>query len=395
MDINKKIKTGSDFSGVGALDQAFKRLGIIQDKKFACDWDKYARQTYIENYGEPPYFPENVYDREIPEEPLDVYMSTPPCQTFSIAGKGDGEDDERGVLFYNSHNFIQVNKPRYFIFENVKGLILDDKVNKTDDMGRTFRKWLDYLGGKSVNGDVSLFPHEKSVPYHIYWFILDSEEYNIPQKRERVFIVGIRDDKDNHFRIPKKMKMVKKLKDCLEDNVDEKYFIPIERCKKLIKKENGVIRVKSATLRGFETAKIYDCIALSYPTSKTKRGRVGHGVSNTLTCHDVQTVVVPISTPGRTEKKQNGVRFKFNNEVFYTVTTQDQHGILLAEVDEKDRKNVVGFGIRYLTPRESFNIMDFPSSFKIPVSNTQAYKQCGNSVPVGLLVAILKQLKFE
>lgn len=166
----KVLKTGSDFSGVGAFDQALLRLGIKYETVFACDMDKYARQTFIHNYGEPKYYPENVYDREIPEEPLDIYMTSPPCQSFSLAGKRKGEDDDRGVLFYNSHEFIQKNKPRYFIFENVKGLL-------SDASGRTFNVWLEHLGGKSVNGNPIIFPMENATPYHIYWKVLNAKDY--------------------------------------------------------------------------------------------------------------------------------------------------------------------------------------------------------------------------
>lgn len=81
------INVGSDFSGVGAFNQALIRLGISYNEVFACDMDKYARQTFIHNYGEPGYYPENVYDREIPFESLDIYMTSPPCQAFSLAGK--------------------------------------------------------------------------------------------------------------------------------------------------------------------------------------------------------------------------------------------------------------------------------------------------------------------
>ena len=115
------IKVGSDFSGVGAFNQALIRLGIEYKEVFACDMDKYARQTFIHNYGEPEYYPTDVYEREIPKESLDIYMTSPPCQAFSLAGKRLGKDDKRGILFFNSYEFIQQNKPRYFIFENVKG----------------------------------------------------------------------------------------------------------------------------------------------------------------------------------------------------------------------------------------------------------------------------------
>ncbi len=118
--MSKKLRVGSDFSGVGAFNQALMRLGLAYEEIFACDMDKYARQTFIANYGEPQYYPVNVYDRAIPEESLDIYMTSPPCQAFSLAGKRLGKDDQRGILFFNSLEFIQKNQPRYFIFENVK-----------------------------------------------------------------------------------------------------------------------------------------------------------------------------------------------------------------------------------------------------------------------------------
>jgi len=83
----KKITTGSDFSGVGAFDYAIERVcaakGIKHERIYACDWDKYARITYAHNHGEPTYYPKDVYEREIPSESIDIYMTSPPCQSFS------------------------------------------------------------------------------------------------------------------------------------------------------------------------------------------------------------------------------------------------------------------------------------------------------------------------
>lgn len=219
------IKVGSDFSGVGAFNQALKRLGIEYDELFACDMDKYARQTFELNYGKPKDFPFDVYEREIPKESLDIYMTSPPCQAFSLAGKRLGKEDKRGILFFNSLEFIQENKPRYFIFENVKGLLSHDKQDKNAEYGRTFQEWINYLGGKSVNGVHTFFPIEDSVPYHIYFQVLNAKHYGIPQNRERIFIIGIRDDEDNDFQFPKPFPLEKRLKDVLETEVDEKYFL--------------------------------------------------------------------------------------------------------------------------------------------------------------------------
>lgn len=212
------IRVGSDFSGVGAFNQALIRLGIEYKEVFACDMDKYARQTYIHNYGEPEHYPTNVYEREIPSESLDIYMTSPPCQAFSLAGKRLGKKDKRGILFFSSLEFIQVNNPKYFIFENVKGLL-------SDDGGKTFSEWINLLGGKSINGNVSLFPYPDSVPYHLYWQVLNAKNHGVPQNRERVFLVGIRDDEDNNFRFPIKEQLKTRLKDVLEDDVEKKYFL--------------------------------------------------------------------------------------------------------------------------------------------------------------------------
>lgn len=446
--MKEKIKVGSDFSGVGAFDQALKRLNINHETVFACDMDKFARQTYIKNYGVPDYYPTNVYDRDIPDESLDIYMTSPPCQAFSLAGKRLGKDDLRGVLFFNSYEFIQKNNPRYFIFENVKGLL-------SDDNGSTFQEWINYLGGKSVNGVPVLFPNDECVNYHIYWKVLNAKNHGVPQNRERVFIVGIRDDSDNVFSWPKEEYLTKNLKDVLESEIDEKYFLSdkmlnglVSHTERMQMKGNGFnfspktgnekyaasvttragsrpddnyIKVKSATKQGFEVATENDSINYSVPNSETRRGRVGKGVAQTLdtACNqgvmvgtwrthkdgngfrEIQdgncptipararedgsgqpVICVPVLTPDRVNKRQNGRRFKDDGDPSFTITTQDRHGIF------------DGFRIRRLTPRECFRLMDFPDSFEWPVSDSQAYKQAGNSIVVRCLELIISKLNF-
>ena len=320
------IKTGSDFSGVGAFDQALRKLGIDYKTIYACDWDKYSRQTYIENYGEPKYFPKDVYERKIPKESLDLYMTSPPCQAFSLAGKRKGEDDERGVLFYNSHEFIQKNNPRYFIFENVRGLL-------SDANGLTFKVWLDMLGGKSVNGNPVLFPNENSTPYHIYWQVLNAKNYGVPQNRERVFIIGIRDDADNMFRFPKTQHLTKKLKDVLEDNVDDKYFLNEYTNNKRVNQ--------------------------NYNKHKNIIEKGDFMDSYNQTIHKDITPTITSRITGSN-----------NYHIF-----EEKH-------------------IRRLTPRECFRLMDFPEDFKWSVSDTQAYKQAGNSIVVNVLAEIINKLKL-
>lgn len=449
------IKVGSDFSGVGAFDQALKRLGIDYETIFACDMDKYARQTFIHNYGEPKYYPENVYDREIPKESLDIYMTSPPCQAFSLAGKRKGEDDKRGVLFYNSHEFIKQNKPRYFIFENVKGLL-------SDDNGKTFGKWIDLLGGKSVNGNQIMFPNEDSVPYHIYHKVLNAKNYGVPQNRERIFIVGIRDDSDNNFLFPKEIPLTKKLKDVLEDNVDEKYYLSDLAINGINNHERKVpyltgeepnsnaliagyykiprygqyLKIKSATSKGYEVAEIgEDSINLEHPNSETRRGRVGKSVAQTLTTSCNQGVAIGAirgRNPENPTSRQSGSptqqMLEINeNGTSNCLTTVQKDNVVVEVINPlKDKTNygwhfeqqvydengitrtvkagggsgnnpklLKDYRIRKLTPRECFRLMDFPEDFDFSVvSDSQAYKQAGNSIVVNVLAEIIKKLNL-
>ena len=378
------LKVGSDFSGVGAFNQALTRLGVEYQEVFACDMDKYARQTFIHNYGEPKYYPTNVYDREIPSESLDIYMTSPPCQAFSLAGKRLGKDDKRGILFFNSYEFIQVNNPRFFIFENVKGLL-------SDDGGNTFQEWINMLGGRSVNGLPILFPYDNALPYHLYWQVLNAKKHGVPQNRERVFLIGIRDDKDNNFRFPAEEHLSKRLKDVLEEEVDDKYFlsekmvnfvlttkfqeakpIDINRDEAPCVKVGGDVscfRVKSATSKGYEEATKGDSINFSVPNSETRRGRVGKGVAQTLDT-------------------------KCNQGVIHNCITEaiGRQGSSSEYIDSCKKVYQSSNQIRRLTPRECFRLMDFPDTFTWDVSDSQAYKQAGNSIVVRVLEKIIKNL---
>lgn len=484
------INIGSDFSGVGAFDQALLKLGFDYKTIFACDWDKYARLTYIHNYGEPKYFPKDVYEREIPNESLDIYMTSPPCQAFSLAGKRKGEDDKRGILFYNSHEFIQKNKPRYFIFENVKGLLSDDK-------GKTFQRWIDYLAGKSVNGNPTIFPHEESVPYHVYYQVLNSKNYGVPQNRERIFIIGIRDDQDNIFSFPKPIHLKKRLKDVLEENVDEKYFLsntlltwidkhrakrdssnkyPLEKddisaCMTARYGKNGAedpyvfqdvmihdipeivnIRKNEVNIVGLQKClkehKKKSIKQISFELNENK-STVEHWFRtdkyfsipdakiwfDLKKCLNIDTDEFDLSITEFIEKE--GV-FEKSNRVYDdrgiapTITstsaderimnhkklnTNQQEKIKNLKVDENIsgclteafgragssdeymsivKKNALLTGkIRRLTPRECFRLMDFPDTFDFSVvSNSQAYKQAGNSIVVNVLCEIIKKLNL-
>lgn len=392
------VEYGSDFSGVGAFDYAINRVHNKTRNVFACDMDKFARQSYLANHKDPEYYPENVYEREIPAKPLDIYMTSPPCQSFSLAGKRKGKDDDRGVLFFNSHEFIKENKPRFFIFENVKGLL-------SDDNGRTFQEWVNYLGGKSVNGQPCIFPHDEAVPYHIYYKVLNSKKHGVPQNRERIFIVGIRDDNDNVFSWPKEEYLEKRLKDVLESEVDDKYFLSDKMVEGLISKDgksgfinqntqeskvfsdDGTSPTIAAGTHGYANGYVStEIIQLNNPKHSNDRVYMDNGLSPTLNTmqggNRQPFVCIAVLTPDRPNKRQNGRRFKNDGEPSFTLSTQDKHGIY------------DGYKIRKLTPRECFRLQDFPDSFEFVCSDSQLYKQAGNSITVRVLELIIKKLKL-
>jgi DNA (cytosine-5)-methyltransferase 1 len=360
----RKIRVGSDFSGVGAFNQALNRLKIEYEEVYSCDWDKYARQTFIANYGEPKYYPKDVYEREIPNESLDIYMTSPPCQAFSLAGKRLGKNDEkgRGILFFNSLEFIEKNRPRFFIFENVKGLL-------SDDSGNTFNEWINYLGGKSVNGSGVLFSFQDSIPYHIYWKVLNAKDYGVPQNRERVFIIGIRDDKDNNFTFPPEEPLKKRLKDILKSEVDKKYYLSEKMIEGFTKhserhKEKGT----GFTFEPKNENDIANCLR-----------------ANAALCPTDNTIIVGDLNKGG----QRGLVYDIESKVMSC----------LSATDYKQPKQIMESKIRKLTPIECFRLMDFPDSLvenarKSGVSDSQLYKQAGNSIVVAVLEKIINRFKL-
>ena len=388
---------GSDFSGVGAFNQALKRLGIKYNEIFACDMDKYARQTFIYNYGEPKYYPTNVYEREIPLQSLDIYMTSRPCQAFSLFGKRLGKNDKRGILFFNSLEFIEKNKPRFFIFENVKGLL-------SDDNGKTFSEWVNFLGGKSVNGAPVLFPYADSVDYHLYWKVLNAKHHGVPQNRERVFLIGIRDEKDNNFSFPAKEHLTKRLKDVLEIEVDKKYFLSEKMVNGFLSHNKRHIDEKNQD--GFnwkpkDENQIANCIRANAALCATDNSII-------IKSETFNQGVICGAIRGRGENNEQTLELN-NSNYTNSITTVQKDNVIVHNciteaigrqgssseyIDSCKKVYQLTHQIRRLTPRECFRLMDFPDSFTWPVSDSQAYKQAGNSIVVNVLYKILKNLNI-
>lgn len=187
------------FAGIGGIRLGFE--GRNCESVFASEWDKAARLMYRANFGEEPFGDINdIAPQDIPDH--DILLAGFPCQPFSIAGKGLGFTDTRGTLFFNIESILEAKKPSAFLLENVKRLT-------THDNGQTFAVILEKL---------------RRLGYTVYYKVFNSLDFGLPQKRERIYIVGFREPL--HFDFPKPIGYYKPLTDFLEpdENVPESFF---------------------------------------------------------------------------------------------------------------------------------------------------------------------------
>ena len=198
------VKVLELFGGIGACTQAFKRVGIPFEVVDYVEIDKYACKSYNAMNGT-DFKPQDIceWDKDIK---VDFVMHGSPCQDFSVAGKGLGGDEGSGTrssLMYETIRIVEKLKPKYVLWENVK--------NVTGKKHRhNFDKYL-----------VSL----QQLGYNNYWQIMNAKDYGIPQNRERVFVLSIRRDCDDGYEFPEPFPLQLRLKDMLDDEVDEKFYL--------------------------------------------------------------------------------------------------------------------------------------------------------------------------
>lgn len=311
----KKIdfKTIDLFAGVGGIRLGFEKAGF--ETMFANDFDEKCKITYDLNFPTSKLIVEDIRKIGIDDLPkFNFLLGGFPCQAFSIAGYRQGFKDEkgRGNLFFDIAEIIDAKKPDGFLLENVKNL-------KSHDGGKTFRIIQETL----VN-----------LGYHLKTKVMNSMEYgNVPQNRERIYIVGFKDKSFiDKFDFPQPVKLTVRVTDLLEKNVPEKYYYngkPLfEKLKKWVKDEGKVYQWRRQYVRENKSGVC--------PTLTANMGMGGHNV--------------PII---------------------------------------KDKK-----GIRKLTPRECALIQGFPKSYKLPqIADSALYKQFGNSVTVPVIEALALQMQ--
>lgn len=307
-----KFRTLDLFAGIGGIRLGFEKAGF--KTVFANDFEPKCKDTYDLNFKDSKLVVEDIRKIEIDDLPeFDFLLAGFPCQAFSIAGYRQGFKDEkdRGNLFFDIARIIEKRQPAGFLLENVKNL-------KSHDGGRTFE-----IIEKTL----------KDLGYHLRVKVLNSMEYgNVPQNRERIYIVGFKDERHcQKFVLPDPVKLSNRVSDLLEKNVPEKYYYNGKPLYKKLHKE-----VKNGGVYQWRRQYVRENKRGVCPTLTANMGTGGHNV--------------PIIKDGK--------------------------------------------GIRKLTPLECARIQGFPKSYNLPdIADSALYKQIGNSVTVPVIEAIAKQIK--
>lgn len=369
------------FAGIGGF-----RLGMEQAGHECVgyvEWDKFARLSYQSIHNTEGEWTAHdittVRASDIPR--ANVWCFGFPCQDISVAGKQKGFTGNRSSLFFTVTRLIrdieEENRPEFLLIENVKNLL---SINGGWDFAK-LQIELDEIG------------------YDCEWDVLNSKDI-VPQNRERVFIVGHLRGRSTRKIFPIEREngsasAANEIKIAVMGNVNPSgkgingNVYSSEGISPTIntnKGEGAKIAIREATKKGYAEAQIGDSVNISQSNSKTRRGRVGKQRANTLETGLNQGVVVPVITPDRIIKRQNGRRFKENGDPAFTLNTQDRHGFY------------DGLRIRKLTPLECWRLQGFPDwAFEKAAevnSNSQLYKQAGNSVTVPVIYEIARRLKL-
>jgi len=305
------MKVGGLFAGIGGIELGFKKAGF--EISWANEIDKNACITYRANHKH-TLFEKDLNDLDTSEvEKIDILTGGFPCQAFSIAGYQKGFRDDRGNVFFRILDFIDDLNPRVVFLENVKNLVGHDE-------GKTFKR--------------ILYEFEQR-EYIVKHKVLNSSEYgNVPQNRERIYIVAFKNEEDaQRFDFPKAKKLSQKVTDLIDSEVDEKFYYTQSRYYKQLKDE----MTNKDSVYQWRRVYVRENKSKLCPTLTANMGTGGHNV--------------PLV------------------------------------IDDKD--------IRKLTPRECARFQGYDESFVLPekLANSSLYKQVGNSVTVPVIEIIAKEIK--
>lgn len=406
------------FSGYGTASFALKEIGVPFSIAGWSDTDKYAIKVFEQNHGGTNYGDiSKVKWAEVPD--FDLITGGFPCQDVSTAGKQDLTGG-RTVLGYELIDALKIKQPRFFLFENVKGL-----TNKKFD---AFRK--DLIGKLGQCG------------YVVFCRVLNTRDFGVPQNRERVWFVGFRKDIWNQrgeivFNWPKEQELSLKLKDILESEVDEKYFISDERAKELIGKTKKDVSstIDASYYKGPNTDNKANrtLIELTHGQPQGFRVYSPEGVSSTLAgnaggvggktgLYAIGAAVRQRDRHGKNEEKEQQLELN-SEEVANSLTSvqkdslifcgsiktsgrengietrviENEAGSLTTSIGNNQIQNIVAYDtqrIRRLTPKECFRLQGFlRDQINLEgISDTQCYKLAGNGQSLNVVTLLLREM---
>jgi DNA (cytosine-5)-methyltransferase 1 len=285
-----------------------------------------------------------------------------------MVGKRKGFDDTRGTLFYEFARVVKESQPNVFIFENVKGLLNHDNGNTFETIKATF----DELG------------------YKYFYQVLNAKNYGMPQHRERIFVVGFK-DKTTQFSFPESIALEHKMQDFLEDFTDSKYYL----------KEKGVKFVTSSKNRNKRYTQINGEVALCQKANQqfNWHGDFVFEQGDEPEFTDFVFDVNQVEEKYYLSDKVRDYVLSSGTKTFKTTVKTDLEVArpLLQSMHKMHRSGVDNYvthsgRIRKLTPKECLRLMGFRDDFKQVVSDTQMYRQAGNSIVVDVLISLLKQM---
>lgn len=328
-----------------------------------------VKQSYMSNYSvSEDNFHWNVafLDGRQYTGKVDLFVGGSPCQSFSFVGKQRGLDDTRGTLFYEYARLIDEIKPKVFIYENVRAVT-------THDSGRTWEKMQQVFG---------------ELGYDFSWSVLNAKDYGIPQNRERLFVVGFRQDlkKQSEFSFPDPMPLEKVMKDFLVDNAPGGYFLPQKGVEFVTMEKN--------------LAKRFTQIDGDVQLCQKKNQQFNwHGDFVFQSEDDATAHNIPDLEKYFLSEKVKKYVLSTGTKNFYSKPEIDLDIArpLLTTMHKMHRAGVDNYvttqgRLRKLTPRECLRLMGFCDSFKIVVSDTSMYQQAGNSIVVDVLIAIMTKV---
>lgn len=297
---------------------------------------------------------------------VDLFVGGSPCQSFSLVGKQRGLEDTRGTLFYEYARLIDEIKPKVFIYENVRAVT-------SHDSGRTWKKMQEVF---------------KELGYTFFWTVLNAKNYGIPQNRERLFVVGIREDilGDKTFKFPEAIPLEKKMKDFLMENAPGGYFLPRKGVEFVTMEKN--------------LAKRFTQIDGEVQLCQKKNQQFNwHGDFVFQSEEEATANNIPDLEKYFLSEKVEKYVLATGTKNFYSKpkTDLDVARPLLTTMHKMHRAGVDNYvttdgRLRKLTPRECLRLMGFSDSFKIVVSDTSMYQQAGNSIVVDVLIHIMEEI---